>query len=170
MRLLPAHVDLVPPRRWTIGVPIASTLAGSAVAALPFVLSAPLLPSFGLLMLLSWRLLRPEMWAAWIALPLGLADDLLTGNALGSAAALWTATLLVLDRLDGVMVWRDHWADWAIAAIAIQCCAIGEWLLSGFVGGQGSFAALAPQVIAALLCYPAAVRITASLDRWRLRR
>jgi hypothetical protein len=40
--------------------PIASTLFASALALLPIVSGAQLLPNFGLLALLSWRLLRPK--------------------------------------------------------------------------------------------------------------
>jgi rod shape-determining protein MreD len=84
--------------------------------------------------------------------------------------ALWTAILLGLDRLDGIVIWRDHWADWLIAAIAIQLCALGGWLLAGFVGGEANLAVVAPQVVGAILCYPMVMRIVAALDRWRLRR
>ena len=34
------------------------------------------MPPFGLLVLLAWRLLRPELWRAWVGLPLGLPAEL----------------------------------------------------------------------------------------------
>ena len=50
-----------PPLR-TVLVPILSTLAGSAMAILPIIATEPIIPPFGLMLLLAWRLLRPEMW------------------------------------------------------------------------------------------------------------
>ena len=156
-------------RPWQLAlVPVASTVAGSAAALLPLIASAPVLPPFGLLILLAWRLLRIELWGAWIALPLGLTDDLLSGAPIGSAMALWTATLLVLDMVDGRLPWRDHWTDWVIASIAVPVCVVGGWLAAGLTGGHGGFGGVAQQIAISILCYPAVVRTVASLDRWRL--
>ena len=83
---------------------------------------------------------------------------------------LWTVTLLALELIDRVVAWRDHWVDWLIAAAAILFCMAGGWLFSGVFGGRGSIAMTAGQAAAAILCYPAAVRMVALLDRWRLRR
>ena len=87
------------PLRVTI-VPILSTLAGSAMALLPIIATEPIVPPFGLMMLLAWRLLRPEIWPVWAALPLGLADDLLSGHYLGTAMILWTIAFLALEWVD----------------------------------------------------------------------
>lgn len=149
-------------------VPILSTLAGSAVAIAPFIAASPALPPFGLLVLLAWRLLRPELWQAWVALPLGLADDLVGGAPLGSAMALWTATFLALDAVDNRLVWRDYWVDWLVAAIAIIFCIGGAWLLAGLTGGGGTVLAIVPQIALSIFCFPAVARLCAKLDRWRL--
>ena len=66
------------------------TLIASLLQALPLVVTTPLVPDFAFLTLLSWRLLRPEMWPAFHALPLGLFDDLVAGHPLGQSMALWT--------------------------------------------------------------------------------
>jgi rod shape-determining protein MreD len=158
-----------PPLR-TVAVPIASTLAGSAMGLVPMIATEPLLPPFGLMMLLAWRLLRPEMWAAWIALPLGLVDDLVNGHNPGTAMALWTMALLVLDWIDHQFVWRDWWMEWAIAVIATILTEIGIWALSLPIGSHGSIALLLPQLLGSALLFPAILRLTAALDRWRLRR
>lgn len=170
MRLLPPHAALRPSRWRLEAVPIGSTLAGSAMALLPVVATDSLTPPFGLLMLLAWRLLRSGLWHPWIGLPLGLADDLLSGNPIGSAMALWTATLLVFDLVDRAVAWRDHWVDWVIAANALMACTMLGWMFAGFTGGHGSIFGVARQAGLAILCYPAAVRLVAFLDRWRLRR
>ena len=158
----------LPPRAYI--VPVASTVAGSALAALPLVADAPILPPFGLLMALSWRLLRSEIWRAWMALPLGLADDLLTGAPLGSAVILLTACFLIFDVMDNRLIWRDYWQDWLITAAALAFCLAGGWLIVRFDGGGGPIRLIAPQLIIAIFCVPMVARLCAALDRWRLQR
>ena len=105
-------------------IPVLATVIGSATALLPIVTETPWLPPFGLLMALGWRLLRPEMWPAWVAFPLGLVDDLMTGAPLGSAASLWTIAFLSIDIADSRPMWRDYWLDWWIAGAAILFCGL----------------------------------------------
>ena len=150
-------------------LPVASTLLGSCLNLLPFVSTAPVLPPFGLLMALAWRLLRPEMWGAWIALPLGLADDLITGAAPGTSMTLWTITFLGIDLIDARPMWRDYLLDWWIACGAILFCALGQWAFGAFVaGGGGAIWPMIPPTFLSLLCFPPAARLCAMLDRWRL--
>ena len=158
--------EKAPVRTWL--VPILSTVAGSAVALLPIVAQSPILPSCGLLIALGWRLLRPEMWGAWVALPLGLADDLISGAPIGSAMALWTLAFLALDIADHRRIWRDYWVDWQLAAWAIGACAIGAWGLAWFSGGAGPLWTIVPQASLGILVFPAAARFCAAIDRWRL--
>ncbi len=151
-------------------VPVVSTLAGSLLHAAPVVASAPVLPPFGLLMLLSWRLLRPELWHAWIALPLGLFDDLAAGHPPGSAMTLWTFCFLLLDTLDSRLIWRDYWIEWSVAAALITLVMLGGWTVAVFVDGDHALLPVIPQLVVTILCFPATVRLCATLDRWRLRR
>jgi rod shape-determining protein MreD len=157
------------PSPWRLqGVPIATTVIGSCVALLPIVTTVPVLPPFGLLMALGWRLLRPELWPAWMALPLGLTDDLITGAAPGTAMTLWTIAFLVIDLIDSRPMWRDHWLDWWIATGAILWCAIGNWAIGRFVSGGGTLWAMIAPTILAVLAFPPIARLCALLDRWRL--
>jgi rod shape-determining protein MreD len=158
-----------PPMR-TVAVPILSTLAGSAMGILPIIATEPIVPPFGLMMLLAWRLLRPELWPSWAALPLGLADDLLSGHYLGTAMMLWTLAFLVLEWVDQVLVWRDGLIEWGIASVAILIIGIGCWALSQPSDSITSLFTVVPQTVGAILLFPAVLRITAGLDRWRLRR
>lgn len=158
-----------PPLR-VIAVPIASILLGSAIGLLPLIATEPIVPPFGLMLLLAWRLLRPEMWVAWAGLPLGLADDLISGHYLGTSMALWTIALLLLDRVDHHFVWRDWWMEWLIAAIGIVAVDVGVWALSQPLHSHTEVTTLVPQLIGATLLFPAILRLTARLDRWRLQR
>ena len=49
------------------------TVVAVSFALLPFVAQSPLLPDFGFLFLITWRLLRPEVWSPRHALALGLS-------------------------------------------------------------------------------------------------
>lgn len=149
-------------------VPPVSTMLASALSALPVVADAPVLPPLGLLTVLGWRLLRPELWRAWMALPLGLADDLLTGQAPGTAMAGWTVIFLVLDVVDERLLFRDYMLDWAIAAVAIGLSILWAVLAAG--SGLQQMGVFLPQILLSILCFPLVERGCAALDRWRLRR
>lgn len=151
-------------------VPIVSTLAGSALTLLPFVATAPALPPFGLMMALAWRLLRPEMWPAWMALPLGLADDLIGGAPLGSAMTAWTIAFLSLDIADHRPMWRDYLLDWGLACLCIAGCGLAAWAFARFVSGGGPLWPALPPIMVGMLIFPAVARLCARLDHWRLRR
>ena len=49
-------------------VPLVSTIVAMLMALLPIVASSALGPDFGFLMLIAWRLLRPDIWPALVAL------------------------------------------------------------------------------------------------------
>lgn len=149
-------------------VPVASTMAGSLTALLPVVATWPLMPPFGLVMLLAWRLPRPGLWAAWVALPLGLFDDLASGQPVGSAMLIWPALLIGIDLVDRWLLWRDAVQDWAVAGVAIPVAIVAMLGLAFATGGGHDIRPLVPQIVATLLLFPLAQRVAAVLDRWRL--
>ncbi len=151
-------------------VPILSTLAASLLALLPFVASWPIVPDFAYLVLLAWRLLRPEMWQAHSALGLGLFNDLVAGLPIGQSMALWTLTFLILDIVDSRVGWRDYWMDWLFAAAAILFYTAGGWYVARQMGGATPFAVLLPQLGLSVFAYPLVARLVVALDRWRLSR
>ncbi|MBB5687482.1 rod shape-determining protein MreD [Sphingobium boeckii] len=149
-------------------LPVVTTLAGSLAVLLPFIAESPSLPPFGFMMLLSWRLLRPELWPVWIGLPLGLFDDLVSGQPIGSAMMLWTLALLVLDLIDQRLVWRDYWQDWLMAAALIIAVLLGGLITANGAGGEGHVLLIVPQILVSILIFPVVARVCALLDRWRL--
>ncbi|WP_239018301.1 rod shape-determining protein MreD [Sphingomonas flavalba] len=149
-------------------VPILSTMAGSLVSLLPVVAQAPLVPPAGFLMLIAWRLLRPEFWRIWAALPLGAWDDLFSGQPPGSAMLTWTLAFLLFDAVDKWLLWRDYWQDWFVAAAVITLVIVGGFALALATGGGGLVLVVVPQIVASILVFPLAVRLCALLDRWRL--
>ena len=157
-----------PSRFRLYAVPVVTVMLGSTLTALPIIAQSPILPPFALLILLSWRLLRPDLWQAWIALPLGLFDDLMSGQPLGSGVFLWTVTLMAIDLTEHRFLWRDYWQDWLIAAGAVIFCLTGGWLFALMTGGGGSIAIIMPQMIWSILLYPFVARQVMWVDRWRI--
>jgi rod shape-determining protein MreD len=149
-------------------VPILSVMAGSMLTALPFFTQVPLLPPLGYMILLGWRLMRPGIWPAWIGMPLGLYDDLWSGQPFGSAALIWSLTMLAIELVDARAVWRDHLQDWFLAAIALTFALLGGLAINGLVYSAPDANVIVPQILLSILLFPLVVRLCARLDRWRL--
>jgi rod shape-determining protein MreD len=151
-------------------VPIISTIAACLLALLPIIVSSPVIPDFAFLVLLAWRLLRPEMWSALTALPLGLFNDLVAGHPLGQSMVLWTLAFLIFDVVESRTVYRDYWMDWIFASLMILGYTFGDWYIGRMMGSQMPFSILLPQIVASVLAYPVVARFILALDRWRLTR
>lgn len=151
-------------------VPLASTIFAILLALLPFVVATPLIPDLGLMVMVAWRLLRPEIWTANTALGLGLLNDLVAGNPLGQSMLLWTSLFLIFDLIDSRLGFRDYLMDWTIAATAIAGVHAGAWYIALLLGGDTSFTIVLPQIALGALAYPIVARIVVGLDRWRLGR
>jgi rod shape-determining protein MreD len=152
-------------------VPLISTLAAILLAAiLPVVAQSPWVPNIGFLVLLTWRLMRPEIWPIWAAAGFGLAADFVSGAPLGQSTLLWTAIFLGLDSLDAWMGVRDYWLDWLAAGAAIFFHSVGVWYIALLMRSDVAFWVMVPQIVMSVLAYPIAARLILSLDRWRLAR
>lgn len=169
--ILQRRINAEPSTRLMVIVPWVSVLLASLVPAfLPFIHWAPLMPPLAYMVLLSWRMLRPGFWPSWAGTPLGLIDDLASGQPLGSAVLLFSLTLIVMDMVDERLLWRSFNLDWIIASLFLIA-----YLPVAAVIAQQSFwiipiASVAPQLLLALLTYPLVTRFVAGLDRFRMRR
>lgn len=146
--------------RW---VALLTIMAGSLTVLFPVVSTIPWMPPFGLMMLLGWRLLRPDLLKVYLAVPLGLFDDLVSGQPLGSAMLLWTTCFIAIDVLDTRLVWRDFWQDWLLATGVIGFCLIGGRFLASPISAHVDTLLLVQILLSALL-FPLVSRITAALD------
>ena len=151
-------------------VPIISVLLAGLLALLPIVMETPYIPDFAFLVLIAWRLLRPEMWTAGNALPLGFYNDLVAGHPLGQSMALWTMIFLLFDLIDTQLGWRDYWMDWLLAAAAILFYVYGGWYVARLMGSQAEFNVMLPQIFVSVFTFPLVARLVLGLDRWRLGR
>ena len=156
---------VLPPAR-ARALPWATVIGASALTAVPVVATLPLMPPLGLLMLLTWRLLARFALRRWAAAPLGLFDDLVSGQPLGSAVLSWSLCFLVIDMVEQRFGDRDFAQDWLIAAGLIAGV-----LILGRVIAAPLAAPLAPvlaaQIGASVLLFPAFARIVAWIDRRR---
>lgn len=149
-------------------VPWVSIMLGSLLPGWVVIASAPLVPPLGFMMLIAWRQVRPGLLPVWAGLPLGLFDDLYSGQPLGSAILLWSLAVIVLDIVEARLPWRNFMTEWLVAAGLI----VGYLLLSlgiaNLAGGATPLPVIAPQVILSVVLYPLIGRAIGGLDRFRL--
>jgi len=152
-------------------VPLTSTIFAMLLGLLPIVASSLWVPNLAFLILLTWRLVRPEIWQAQVALGFGLLADLIVpGAPLGQSMLLWTMIFLGLDYADYLFGARDYWLDWTLATAAILFHSAGVWYIALLMGAKVSIIIMIPQLVLSILAYPLMARIVLRLDRWRLSR
>lgn len=155
--------DDAQPRSWTLIVPALSVMAASLLTIWPVIAAIPLLPPLGLLLLLGWRLTRPDSLRVWAPLPLGLFDDLVSGQPLGNAMLFWTLCFFMIDLIDQRLVFRDFWQDWLIAAGALGFCLIVGRLVATPIGAHVDTVLLL-QIVVSIMLFPLAARLCAMID------
>lgn len=144
-------------------LPWATVMGGSLVTILPFTAPVGMLPPFGFLVLLAWRLLAPLALRLWAPALLGFFDDLVSGQPVGSATLLWPAAYFLVDALEARSGVRDFWQVWVIAAVAIAgVLFLGRLIASPTTAWVG--AALGLQVAVSVLVFPVVARFVAWLD------
>jgi len=158
--------DAAPPPAAARILPPASVILGSLITIWPFITSFPILPPFGLMMLLGWRLTRPSVFPIWVPLPLGFFDDLISGQPLGNAMLLWTLCFFMIDLIDHRLVFRDFWQDWLIASGALGFCLLAGRLIASPISAHVDTVLLFQFGISALL-FPLIAQFCIWLDRKR---
>jgi rod shape-determining protein MreD len=163
-----ARINREPSRTLARVVPWASVIVGSVAATVLWIASAPLLPPFGLLVLIAWFQLRPSLLPVWAGLPLGIVDDLLSGQPMGSAVLLWSLSILALEAIEARIPWRIFVFDWLVAALLIAAAIALGALIPNPAAGIAPLLLIGPQIALSVLAYPAIARFVAALDRFRL--
>lgn len=151
-------------------IPYLSITLGSLLPAFAFASAMPIIPPLGFMFLIAWRLMRPGFLPMWAGLPLGLFDDLFSGQPLGSAMFLWSIAMITIEFIEARWPWRGLLSDWLTSGTATTLYILLALGLSGTLPNLHLLYASLPQILAALLLYPVIARIVAILDRFRLRR
>lgn len=166
--LLRRRINRAPLPALAIGLPWASIMLGSMASFSPVIASAPVMPPLAYMLFLTWRLMRPGLLPIWAGLPLGLFDDLYSGQPFGSGIMLWSATMLVMEVIDERFLWRGFGQDWLaasglIAAYLLLCSAF-----AALATGYPLPLVIVPQVLVSIALYPVMTRVVSLLDRIRL--
>ncbi len=130
--------------------------------------SAPVFPPFGFLVYVAWRQLRPGLLPIWAGLPLGLVDDLFSGQPFGSAVLLWSLTAIALDEVELRLPWRNFLTEWLVAICLILAYIVLSTALANLTGARSSLHVVVPQIVISVFAYPLIGRLVALLDRFRL--
>ncbi|MEJ2409208.1 MAG: rod shape-determining protein MreD [Novosphingobium sp.] len=149
-------------------LPWLTILLGSLIPGWLMIASAPVLPPIGFLLFLSWRQLRPGLLPIWSGLPLGLFDDLFSGQPFGSAVLLWSLAAIVLELIEARVPWRNFLTEWLVAIGLIITYIVTCLALANLAGARIHIGIILPQVVISVLSYPLAGRLVAVVDRFRL--
>ena len=151
-------------------VPWISIMLGSLIPQFPIASAVPLIPPLGYMMLLSWRLVRPGLLPVWAGFPLGAFDDLFSGQPLGCAILLCSATKIGIELVETRFPWRGFFQDWIVASVIVTWYLVLSALFSGASVSASALVVLAPQLLLSIALVPLLSRFVAGLDRVRLTR
>lgn len=152
------------------GVPWAMIVFFSAAPVLPLIASSPVLPPLGFIAFLGWLLYRPGLLPFWAGIPLGIFDDLLSGQPIGSAVLLWSTTMLAIEAVEARLPWRGFRQDWLTAAIVLAFYLFFAALIAGVWPNLSLLIALALQLAVSALIFPLVAKLVSLLDQFRLTR
>lgn len=146
-------------------IPWITIILGSLISVLPHIASAPILPPIGFMILLAWLQIRPGLLPIWAGLPLGIVDDMFSGQPFGSAVLLWSIAIIAMDMIEAKMPWRNFLIDWlSAAAFTLVYIGLGVAIAHSAI----PLFAMIPQLLLAVFLYPLVGRFVALCDRLRL--
>jgi rod shape-determining protein MreD len=128
------------------------------------------LPPLAFMLLVAWCLLRPQVLPLWAGFPLGLFDDLYSGQPFGSGIMLFSLTMIALDVVDARFPWRNFLQNWGAASVLIVVYLIIAGLVSGAELTFVQLRVLMPQILLSIVLFPLIVSLVALFDRLRLLR
>lgn len=168
--LFTRRINRAPSRMLATAVPWLTIAIASLVPLSPVIASAPVLPPLAFMFLVGWRLLRPGLLPLWVGAPLGLIDDLFSGQPMGSAVLLWSLAMIGMELVDGWLRWRGFWQDWLVASVVIAAYLFLAHLIAAMTGGALDPSLIVPQLLIAFIAFPLLTRVIAILDLLRLAR
>jgi len=149
-------------------VPWLTVLLASLLPGMLLIASGPVLPPFGFLVFVAWRQLRPGVFPLWAGLPLGLFDDLFSGQPFGSGVLLFSLATIALDLIEARLPWRNFLIEWLVAILLVAlyiCAGLG---LANLAGAATPIRFVLPQILISVFTYPLVGRFVALCDRIRL--
>lgn len=150
------------------GVPWVTIVLGSILPQFVIAPMIPLVPPLGFVLMLAWRLQRPGLLPVWAGFPLGLIDDLFSGQPFGSAIVLWSGAMLALEYVEVRFPWSSFFQDWFRAGMIALAYLIAGLVFSGAQPTIHALIALLPQMLLTILIFPFVARLVGTLDQIRL--
>ncbi|MFC0685907.1 rod shape-determining protein MreD [Novosphingobium clariflavum] len=150
-------------------VPWLTIMLGSLAPSWLMIASAPVMPPLGYLVFLAWHQLRPGLMPIWAGLPLGLFDDLFSGQPFGCAVLLWSLSSIVIDIVETRIPWRHFLIEWLVANGLIVTYILLCLVFANFGGADAPLRVIVPQIVISVLSYPLVGRFVALADRFRLK-
>jgi rod shape-determining protein MreD len=141
---------------------------GSMVPGWMMIASAPVLPPLGFLLFVCWRQLRPTVLPIWAGLPLGLCEDLFSGQPFGSAVLLWSLAAIVLEVIETRLPWRNFATEWLVASGLVVAYIVFSLALANLAGAAAPIRVIVPQLVISVLSFPLVGLAVAKVDRIRL--
>ena len=149
-------------------LPWLTIMLASLVPGWFMIASAPVLPPLGFLFFVCWQQLRPGLLPIWAGLPLGLFEDLFSGQPFGSAVLLWSFSAIVLEVIETRLPWRNFVTEWLVAIGLIIAYIVFSLALANIAGAAAPLHVVVPQIVISVLSYPVVGLIVAKADRIRL--
>jgi rod shape-determining protein MreD len=168
LRRLNRRINRVPSPTLAFGTPWVTVMLFSLAPILPIVASAPVMPPLGFMLLLAWRQVRPGLLPVWAGAPLGMFDDMFSGQPFGSAVLLWTLAAIVLDLYEARFPFRHFLFDWLVSSIMVCAYLALSLVFANAAGASASVLVIAPQALTSILLLPLMGRLVSALDRFRL--
>ncbi len=109
------------------------------------------------------------MLPIWAGLPLGLFDDLFSGQPFGAAVLLWSLSAIVLEVIEARVPWRNFLTEWLVAIALITIYIVLCLALTNLDGASAPLRIIMPQIVISTLAYPLVGRFVAMVDRFRLK-
>ncbi|MEQ1497016.1 MAG: rod shape-determining protein MreD [Novosphingobium sp.] len=162
------RINRAPSSLLAMALPWIVVMLGSLTPLWPMIASAPVMPPLGFLFLVAWQQMRPGLFPVWAGLPLGLFDDLYSGQPFGSAVTLWSIAMLVLDFVELRFPWRGIALTWVAASAVIGLYLLLAHFIVGLGTGGIDPGILIPQFGLSILAYPIVARLVGLADRMRL--
>jgi len=167
-RRLNRRINRVPSPTLAFGTPWLTVMLFSLAPILPIVASAPVMPPLGFMLLLAWRQVRPGLLPVWAGVPLGMFDDIYSGQPFGSAVLLWTVAAIVLDLYEARFPFRHFLFDWLVSSVMVCAYLALSLVFANATGASASLSVIAPQALTSILLLPLMGRLVSALDRFRL--
>lgn len=160
------RINREPSRILAITAPWLLVMLGSLSPTWPIIASGPVVPPMGFLLLVIWQQLRPGLFPVWAGLPLGMFDDLFSGQPFGSAVMLWSAAMILLDLFEARFPWRGVAFNWLVAS----CLTVIYLLAAAWLAGANhtGLAVIWPQALLSVLVCPLLALLVSATDRFRL--